>query len=235
MLNNAIEHSRTAAVLIQAALRGGKLSFTVEDFGIGAFRNIMKTRELRSETEAIQDLLKGKTTTMPRSHSGEGIFFTSRCADVFLLESFGSELKISRAGAGIEVRRPSRSKRGTQVFFEISSKSKLRLNGIFKKYANIGADSNYGFDRTEIRVRLFTMGGVHVSRSQARRILSGLEKFRVIALDFDQVPMVGQAFADEIYRVFRNRHPEITVREENMSAGVRFMVERAKGEARKKL
>ena len=78
------------------------------------------------------------------------------------------------------------------------------------------------------------MGGVHISRSQARRILSGLEKFKIILLDFDQVPVVGQAFADEIYRVFQSKHPDIVIQEENMSEGVKFMVERAKNEVRKK-
>ena len=99
---------------------------------------------------------------------------------------------------------------------------------MFKKYTNISVDSDYGFDKTEIRVKLFTMGGVHISRSQARRILFGLDKFKIILLDFDGVPVVGQAFADEIYRVFKNAHPDIEIKESNMSEGVRFMVERSK-------
>ncbi|HLD75966.1 MAG TPA: STAS-like domain-containing protein, partial [Candidatus Norongarragalinales archaeon] len=72
------------------------------------------------------------------------------------------------------------------------------------------------------------MGTVYVSRSQARRILSGLEKFRKILLDFDRVPNVGQAFADEVFRVFQNRHPEISIVPIQMNKAVRFMVERAK-------
>jgi hypothetical protein len=95
--------------------------------------------------------------------------------------------------------------------------------------------SDYGFDRTEIRVKLFTSSGVHISRSQARRILSGLDAFQIILLDFENVPIIGQAFADEIYRVFKNSHPHIVIQEENMSEGVRFMVERAKNEAKKKI
>lgn len=45
--------------------------------------------------------------------------------------------------------------------------------------------------------------------------------------------MVGQSFADEIYRVFQKLHPDIRLENENMSDGVRFMVERAKNEAKK--
>jgi len=70
------------------------------------------------------------------------------------------------------------------------------------------------------------MGTVYISRSQARRILVGLEKFKKIILDFDRVPNAGQAFADEIFRVFQSRHPNISIEPINMSETVGFMVKR---------
>ena len=191
----------------------------------------MQKKKLKSEIQAIQDLLKGKTTTMPKSHSGEGIFFTSKSADIFILNSFSYKMTVT--SKDIVVRHIPTVKRGTSVTFEINKNSDLHLNDVFKKYTNLSEDSDYGFDKTEIRVKLYTTGGIHISRSQARRILSGLEKFKVILLDFEKVPVVGQAFADEIYRVFQNTHPDIEIQEENMSEGVRFMVERAKNEAKK--
>jgi anti-sigma regulatory factor (Ser/Thr protein kinase) len=232
MFNNAIEHSKSKWIRVEVSVIDKKLSFIIEDSGIGVFKNIKKTRNLKSEIEAIQDLLKGKTTTMPKSHSGEGIFFTSRSADLFILDSFGYQLVIKNTIPSIKD--VSIIKRGTRVIFEIDITSNLHLNDVFKKYTNLTEDSNYGFDKTEIRVKLYTMGGVHISRSQARRILSGLEKFQIILLDFDGVPVVGQAFVDEIYRVFQNTYPLIEIKEENMSGGVLFMVQRAKNEAKKK-
>lgn len=233
MFNNAIEHSQSKTIGLEVALRNEKLSFMIEDSGIGVFRNIMKKKKLDSEMQAIQDLLKGKTTTMPKSHSGEGIFFTSKSADAFSLNSFGQHLIVTKEN--IVVHRISTTKRGTRVMFEIDTGSKLHLTDVFKKFTNIAEGSDHGFDKTEIRVKLYTGSGIHISRSQARRILSGLEKFKVILLDFDKVPVVGQAFADEIYRVFQNVHPDIVIQEENMSEGVRFMIERAKNEAKKNL
>jgi hypothetical protein len=103
---------------------------------------------------------------------------------------------------------------------------------VFRRYTNLTDESDYGFDKTEIRVKLFTTGGIHISRSQARRVLVGLEKFKIILFDYENVPLVGQAFADEIYRVFQELHPNIRLENENMSEGVRFMVERAKNEAK---
>ena len=232
MFNNAIEHSRSKIISVEVSLYDKKLSFIVEDSGIGVFRNIMKKKKLDSEIQAIQDLLKGKTTTMPKSHSGEGIFFTSKSADKFVLDSFGNYLIITKDNT--EIKTIQTIKRGTRVIFEIDITSDTHLTDIFKKYTNLTEESGYGFDKTEIRIKLYTTGGVHISRSQARRVLSGLEKFKFITLDFDKVPVIGQAFADEIYRVFKNLHPNIAIQEENMSDGVRFMVERAKNEARRK-
>ena len=171
---------------------------------------------------------------MPKSHSGEGIFFTSKASDVFILDSFGYQLAINTLNSDISIHRMPVKKRGTRVIFRISAISNRHLNDVFKKYTNIIDKSDYGFDKTEIRVKLFTTGGIHISRSQARRILVGLEKFKIILFDYEKVRMVGQAFADEIYRVFQELHPDIRLENENMSEGVRFMVERAKNEARKK-
>lgn len=234
MFNNAIEHSGSKIISVEVTMRDTFLSFIVNDSGVGVFRNIMKKRNLKSETEAIQDLLKGKTTTMPKSHSGEGIFFTSKAGDTFTLDSFGQELLVNNLLSDVTARTTSAVKRGTRVVFKIDTNSDRHLNDIFKKFTNIGSESDYGFDKTEIRVKLFISGGVHISRSQARRILEGLDKFKVIMLDYDNVPLVGQAFADEIYRVFQERHPDIRIENENMSEGVQFMVERSKNEARKK-
>jgi anti-sigma regulatory factor (Ser/Thr protein kinase) len=233
MFNNAIEHSQSKNISIEIYIKNDKLSFIVLDSGIGVFRNIMNKKGLNSETEAIQDLLKGKTTTMPKSHSGEGIFFTSKSADLFTLDSFGYQLIVNTKTEDTAIRNTSKIKRGTKVTFEIEINSKKHLDQVFKKYTNLSDESDYGFDKTEIRVRLYTVGGIHISRSQARRILTGLEKFKIILLDFENVPIVGQAFADEIYRVFQNKYPNIKIEEENMSEGVRFMIERAKNEARK--
>lgn len=224
MLNNAIEHSVSPTIEVEVSERDGKIQFIVNDFGIGVFRNIMKKRNLQSELEAMQDLLKGKTTTNPQAHSGEGIFFTSKAADRFVLESFGRRMVIDNVIHDVFFEDQKPSKNGTRVIFSITLDSKRHLNDIFRKFQS--DPEELAFDRTEIHIRLFTMGTIYVSRSQARRILTGLEKFKSIILDFDKVPTAGQAFADEIFRVFKNKHPEISINPVNMNESVRFMIER---------
>jgi len=232
MLNNAIEHSRSVRIGVEVSVPNKMLSFIVQDSGIGVFRNVMKQQGLKSELEAIQDILKGKTSTMPKSHSGEGIFFTSKAADVFILDSFGYQLIVDNEMPDVFVKTVKKIKRGTRVRFKIFAASGRHLDEVFKRYTNSAGKNDYGFDKTEIRVKLYTTGGVHISRSQARRVLAGLEKFKVIVFDFDKVPTVGQAFADEVFRVFHNKYPQIKLEAENMAEGVKFMIEWARHEAK---
>jgi len=225
MLNNAIEHSKSSNIEVDVGEEGGDLIFHVNDFGIGVFKNIMQKKKLKSELEAIQELLKGKTTTQPKSHSGEGIFFTSKIADVFILESFDYRLRVDNRIQDIFIEELKPKKAGTRVTFVVSMRSKKHLSDIFRKYQT--DSSEFAFDKTQIQVRLYTMGTIHISRSQARRVMIGLEKFNMVILDFDKVPTVGQAFVDEIFRIFKAKHPHIQIVPINMNKTVKFMVERA--------
>jgi hypothetical protein len=222
MLNNAIEHSTSKLINVDIENSKDSLTFIVRDFGVGVFKNVMKKRNLKSELEAIQDLLKGKTTTQPQSHSGEGIFFTSKVGDLFILESYNLRLRIDNIIKDVFVEEIPFIK-GTLVKFQLSLNSKRHLNDVFKEYTN---PITYAFDKTEIHIKLYTMGTIYVSRSQARRVLTHLDKYKSIVLDFYQVPTIGQAFADEIFRVFASKYPDIQITPINMNEAVDFMIKR---------
>ena len=225
MLNNAIDHSKSKKIDVDVGEENGEFVFHVNDFGIGVFRNVMGKKKLQSELEAIQELLKGKTTTQPTFHTGEGIFFTSKIADYFTLESYGYKLTVDNKINDVFVEEVESRKKGTLVSFSISMNSKKHLSNIFKEYGTNSEDIT--FDKTTIQIRLYTMGTIYISRSQARRVMANLEKFNEITLDFDRVPTVGQAFADEIFRVFQNKYSHIKIIPINMNKAVDFMVKRA--------
>lgn len=230
MLNNAIEHSESNNIEVEIKQEKDMLTFIVKDSGIGVFRSIMNKRNLASELEAIQDLLQGKTTTAPKAHSGEGIFFTSKAGDLFILESYNYRLRIDNTLPDVFVEEIKTEVRGTQVTFSIGTKSKVHLSDVFRDYQVDPEEP--AFDKTEVLVRLYTMGTIYVSRSQARRVLTNFTKFKRIILDFDKVPTVGQAFADEIFRVFQTRHPEIEIVAINTTTGVKFMLDRVEKPAK---
>lgn len=219
MLNNAIEHSESAMVDVRMARSQSRITFAVVDRGIGILQNIMRTRNLRSEQEAVQDLLKGKQTTMPDRHSGEGIFFTSRVADGFAIRSSDKKILFDNLIPDVFFR-TMRQTKGTRVDFWIALDSPRHLTDVFREFAG----EEMTFDRTRVSVALYSAESGYVSRSQARRLLSGLESFREIVLDFARVNLVGQAFADEIFRVWKTQYPGITIRVENASPDVQAML-----------
>ncbi len=237
MLNNAIEHSESSRITVSVIASGrvadgspSQFTFIIRDYGIGAFRNLMKKRTLSSELEAMQDVLKGKITTSPEAHSGQGIFFTSKAADRFSLRSYGWEMRVDNLIPDIFFLADQVPAEGTEVRFDINYHSMRHLIDVFRAFES--EDGSQDFDRTEIHVRLFMHGTIHVSRSQARRILVGLENFKRVTLDFDRVPTIGQAFADEIFRVFCLKCPQVRIQAVNTNEVVKFMIDRVDATSR---
>lgn len=224
MINNAIEHSESKSIRVKLLRDEAKFSFFVIDYGIGVFRNVMKKLKLKSEYDAINEILKGKTTTQPKAHSGEGIFFTSKIADKFHINSKGFKLIVDNKIKDVFVNTPRKSFLGSEVYFEIETNSKKHLSDIFKEYQS--NPDTYAFDKTKITVKLYTLGTIYMSRSQARRILSNLDKFNHIVLDFKDVPTIGQAFADEIFRVYKNNRPNVKIEAINTNDNIDFMIGR---------
>jgi anti-sigma regulatory factor (Ser/Thr protein kinase)/biotin operon repressor len=226
MLNNAIEHSRSEKIVVKIRRDESSLNFTVLDRGIGIYRNIMEKKHLNSAFEAIQDLLKGKQTTAPDYHSGEGIFFTSKVADILVIKSDRKKVIFNNLIDDIFVR-DVKDFKGTEVVFSIQLNSRRKLASVFSRFTG----EEYEFGATEVSVRLYKPSTGYVSRSQARRILTGLEKFSKIILDFEGVELVGQAFADEVFRVWRKKYPDKTIVVKNANENTEFIVKHVGGEA----
>ena len=167
---------------------------------------------MTDENSAIGELIKGKTTTMSEKHTGEGVFFSSKSGDKVIFRSHQINLIFDNINHDIFVEK-KRFIQGTEVTFEIGRASKRELDKIFRNYAP--ADFDYKFKKTLVYVKLFQKE--YISRSEARRLLTGLDKFKEIILDFKGVASLGQGFADEVFRVFKNQHPEIIIKSENIN------------------
>ena len=162
------------------------------------------------EKEAILELAKGKLTTDPSKHTGEGIFFTSRAFDEFIIGSRGlifsyeDHDKYDHLFEG-KMKRED----GTIVIMKLYKDTKRKLSDVFNEYAT---GEEYQFDKTIIPVILAQQEDqVLVSRSQAKRVLHRLKRFKTVVLNFEGVNKIGQAFADEIFRVFSETHKEINI------------------------
>jgi anti-sigma regulatory factor (Ser/Thr protein kinase)/transposase len=224
MLNNAIEHSRSEKIEVLVKRRMNNIFFEVKDRGIGIFNNIMKEKHLEGILDAIQELLKGKQTTQPAFHSGEGIFFTSRVGDILTIESSKKKIIFDNLIEDIFLKNSSRKCKGTRVIFSISLESRRDISDVFRKYT----DDSFVFSKTEVTIKMYAKDASYVSRSQARRLLSGLEKFKTIILDFKGIDTVGQGFADEIFHVWSRKHSDKNIKTKNAVENVMFMIKRAK-------
>jgi anti-sigma regulatory factor (Ser/Thr protein kinase) len=224
MLNNAIEHSRSKKITVKVYGEGDMAVFEVEDKGVGVYNNIMKKFRVSTELGAVQEILKGKRTTAAKGHSGEGIFFTEKISDHFELDGGSTALIVDNPKNDIAVKGAEKRK-GTRVVFKLDKHATKSLKGLFNAYT----DEEIKFTKTKVTVKLYENGVDYVSRSQARRVIYGLEKFSTIILDFKGIKGIGQGFADEIFRVYSKEHPKTKIIPQNASNAVLFMIKRAAG------
>ncbi len=230
MLNNVVSHSKSKRALIGIERNAINIGIIVTDYGVGIFKKIQNAFNYADPRHALLELSKGKLTSDQKGHTGEGIFFTSRMFDDF--EILAGNLFYSRTNTGddwlIEVgERPH--KVGTTIFMEIHPNVKRTMKGVFDQYAS-GKDS--GFSKTHVPIKLARYETEQLlSRSQARRVLARFERFKEVMLDFEGVDIIGQAFADEIFRVYQLEHPETKIFYVSATSEIVRMIKRAKRNA----
>ncbi len=223
ILNNAIDHSYSEKIRIELLKENNHITFIIKDVGIGIFHSILKKFSLNSEEDALFELIKGKTTTMPSKHSGEGIFFTSKLCDSMIIRSHSIKMTYDNISNDIYIKK-NRFLRGTYIEFRLKKSTNRNIKYIFDKYAS--SEYEYKFSKTKIDLNLLQED--YISRSQAKRLLMGLDKFKEIILNFKNVKNVGQGFIDEIYRVFGNKHSDIKIKAINVNSLIESMIQHVK-------
>ena len=226
MFNNAVDHSAGSRIIVAVKTTAVMAEMQVQDNGVGIFRKIQRERGLLDERHAIFELSKGKLTTDPERHTGEGIFFTSRMFDGF--EILSGAVFFSQ-GIGDEedwlLERP-KSLDGTAVFMRLDNETSRTTREIYDQFTGDDEDVPV-FSKTVVPVRLAQYGDDRlISRSQAKRVLARVDRFSTVLLDFRDVPTIGQAFADEVFRVFRREHPDVSIIPVNENPEVKRMIGR---------
>ena len=226
MFNNAIDHSGGSEVNVNVRQTAANIECTLIDDGVGIFRKIKNQFDLLDERHAVLELSKGKLTTDPENHSGQSIFFTSRMFDEFTILSGETFFcyRYSESGGWIVQRGHFDS--GTLISMKLSNQILRTAKDVFDQFTS-GED--YDFSKTIVPVRLAQYERENlISRSQARRLMTRVNVFNTVILDFDKVEAVGQAFADEVFRVFPSKHQNMEVIAVNANEAVRQMISRAK-------
>ena len=224
MMNNVIDHSQAAEATVVFAKDSINTTVLIQDNGVGIFHKIQDYYHLPTVEDAIIELFKGKLTTDSQNHSGEGIFFTSRIMDVFAAISDGkifshteyNELIADLADEGIDY---AGNSRGTSIFLKLSNASKKTTKEIMDQYS----DEDGGFIRTRIPLKNI-YPDYPVSRSQAKRLTNRFDSFSEIELDFEGIEDMGQGFAHELFVVYAENHPDITLIPFNAGLNVQRMI-----------
>jgi anti-sigma regulatory factor (Ser/Thr protein kinase) len=234
MLNNVIDHSSSVHASVGATLTAAQVTLFVSDQGIGIFEKLQRDHGFDDPRHAVLELSKGKLTSNPEAHSGQGIFFTSRMFDSFTIRAGNLVLACADDDNWLLEAGDERNMTGTYVMMTLAVDSEKTTKQIFDRFAGVAHD--FSFSKTHVPVSLMRYGTEQlVSRSQARRLLARFDKFREISLDFRNVAMIGQPFADEIFRVFRTQHPTIDLIPLFESQDIRQVIRSVQGELPERL
>jgi anti-sigma regulatory factor (Ser/Thr protein kinase) len=226
MFNNAIDHSGGPSISVRIRKTAASCEMAIWDTGVGIFKKIQSELKLLDERHAILELSKGKLTTDPKRHTGEGIFFSSRMFDNFDILSGGVYFSRKFGKKEDWILERDQFAHGTTVWMELHNHTARTTKKVFNQYSS---GDDYGFNKTVVPVQLAQYGNDKlISRSQAKRLLARVELFKTVIFDFAGVDGIGQAFADEIFRVFAQRHPAIELLPIKANSQVKRMIERAK-------
>lgn len=223
LVNNAIDHSEGRSVTVSVRQTPTQVQLLVSDDGRGLFDQIHARFAIDDPVMAMLELAKGKLTSAPDRHTGRGLYFTARLADVFDLHANDAAFQRRQwTGDAWHAGRPL-PHQGTSIYLAISLATTRTLDEVMKAASQDG--QGYGFERTTVPLRLIGAGGQGLeSRGQAKHVASRLTEFLRAELDFEGVDDVGHGFADELFRVFQRAHPQVDLVPTNMAPRVAAMI-----------
>ncbi|NLT22395.1 MAG: DUF4325 domain-containing protein [Syntrophorhabdus sp.] len=224
IFNNVAAHSGSESAFVQLRRTALSTKMTIWDRGVGIFDKVLSHMDLIDERHAILEITKGKLTTDPAAHPGHGIFFTARMFDTFSILSKG--VLLTHASGDDDdwtVETQQQEGPGTLVTMTLKNDTSRQMRDIYEKFSS---QTSPGFSTTVVFAHLAHHGTEKlVSRSEAKRLLERVDQFKVALIDFNRVESIGQAFADEIFRVYPSEHPEVEIREVRTSKEVQDMID----------
>ncbi|MBP7341318.1 MAG: DUF977 family protein [Smithellaceae bacterium] len=122
LLKNAVKHSASEKIDLQALKTPTELHFTVKDWGVGIFNSIMQKKRLVSTGDAVQKLLKRRPAIAPEPGSRQAVLTISKIADRLTIASFEKKVVFDNLQDKIFVREIEPAQ-GTRVDFILKLKT----------------------------------------------------------------------------------------------------------------
>jgi hypothetical protein len=226
LLNNAIDHSEGQFVTVSMRQTPAHLQLLVSDDGRGLFDKIREGFESEDTAMAMLELAKGKLTSAPERHTGRGLYFTSRLADVFDLHANAVAFQHREWDPRSWKQGRAMRQQGSAIYLAIALDTTRTLDEVMRS-ASLN-QQNYSIERTTLPLRLIVNEDTGLeSRAQARRVAARLTAFKQAELDFTGIEHIGQGFADELFRVFGRQQSAVQLVVKNAGPRVTAMIELA--------
>jgi anti-sigma regulatory factor (Ser/Thr protein kinase) len=226
LLNNAIDHSEGTSVVLSLRQTASHVQMLISDDGRGLFDQVRERLGLDDPAQVMLELSKGRLSSQPERHTGRGLFFTARLADIFDLHA--NQVAFQQRGwapndwARGRAVKPS----GSSIYLAIALDTTRTLDQVLRS-ASVDS-AGYGIEHVHLPLRLLTTDQVGLaSRSQARKVAHRLTQFKRAELDFGGVDEIGQGFADELFRVFGRQQSGVQLVVRNAGRKVQDMIEMA--------
>ena len=229
LVDNAVEHSGGSQVAVSMRQTPLQIQLLVSDDGLGLFQRIEQAFAIAEPALAMLELAKGKLTSVPERHAGQGLHLTARLADVFDVCANAARFQCcawqTRRWEATPIHAKLAARPGTSIYVAIALDTPRTLDAALRATSLDG--NGYGFERTTVPLHLLAgADGALASRAEARRATARLASFRRAELDFAGITAVGRGFADELMRVFR-REQGLELVPINAAGSVAAMLEAA--------
>lgn len=226
LLNNAIDHSAGQFVTVSMRQTPAHVQLLVSDDGRGLFDKIREGFEIDDPAMAMLELSKGKLTSAPERHTGRGLYFSARLADIFDLHANAVAFQHREWDPRSWKQGRAVRQQGSAIFLAIALDTPRTLDEVMRS-ASLDAQK-YAIERTTLPLRLIVSEHTGLeSRAQARRVAARLTEFKQAELDFAGIDQIGQGFADELFRVFGRNQSAVQLVVKNAAPRVSAMIELA--------
>ena len=194
----------------------------LSDNGNGLFGHIQSLLKLKNTQIAAVEVAKGQVTTDPTHHSGDELNTVIQLFDKVTIDASGKSLIFINKTKDWIIKH-SQQKKGTRLHLEIESSSKRNCKEIFQNIFN-GKQNSI---RIPINLLKIEEGELVNSRAQAQSILRNISDCKNIEFDFNNIELIGPAFADELVRTTKAKNQIADIKWTNSSKTVDLLMSMA--------
>jgi len=221
LLNNIVDHAEASNMYFKLFLTLDDLHIIIRDNGNGLFEKIKSKLNLRNIQSAVLEIGKGKVTTDPESHSGYELYTVIHLFDKVKIDANGISLTYEKENNlwGIEI---SEQKKGTRIHLQINPESKRTCEQTFLRIFNNN-------NRVSIPINLLKRPGNNSvnSRLQANCIFNNIDNINEIEFDFNNINLIGPAFADELVRKTKLKNKTASIKWINCNETIDLLMKHA--------